>query len=119
LIVIVSSSQKDSISQAYVVPTVVMIITQILIETTRKCSANVIDHPKSTYTEHRFMPHLAMIESIGITLFLTFILKVNKTLSKLKFRISWGDCAQIFSPCAITKDTEMLLQRTILPLTTI
>jgi len=60
---------------SYVIPTIIIIGTQILFRLTKDRSKEVIDHPCSAYTEHPLHPHVGMIEALGLTLFITFILK--------------------------------------------
>jgi len=60
---------------AYVIPTVIIILTQILFKFTKHRFQHIVDHPCTSYTEHFLMPHLAMVEGVGIALFITVLLK--------------------------------------------
>jgi len=61
---------------SYVIPTIVIILTQVLVRTTRQYSIKIIEHPQTTYSEYWVLPHLAMAQSVGYTFFLTTILKI-------------------------------------------
>jgi len=60
---------------AVIVPMIIVFISQILFHTTKKRMRTFLDHPISTYTENIFMPHLAMIQSVIFSIFITLVLK--------------------------------------------
>jgi len=61
---------------SYVVPTLIIIGTQILHSLVHTRTQSRIESPISSYTNYYLMPHIGMAESLGYAVFLTTILKI-------------------------------------------